>query len=207
MLLSEFEQLTGFHPTANLYAAIEAAYYDFDGDKKAFCAAYKANKDGLAKAIQCEADYKAFSAQKESERAARKAAAESKERIEALEREVERLKAQLEQEMEWCIYEDRDDISQADYDELRASGRPMTDEEAIDWVEQETGFARHRISIVREAPALEINRHNMIRRTGKTFDRSPIYDATDYHYIRFTVRANVTMSYILYNDNLISCDF
>ena len=207
MMISEFEQFTGFYPTATLYAEIEAAYNDFDGDKKAFCAAYKANKDGIAEKIQLEANYKAFSAQEGSERAAKKAAAESKERIEALEREVKRLKAQLEQEMEWTVYEDRKDIRQADYDELRASGKPMTDEEAINWVEQETGFDRHRIRIVREAPELEINRHNMIRRTGKTFDRSPIYDATDYHYVRFTVRANVTMSYILYNDDLIPCDF
>ena len=51
MMMQEFETLTGFYPTADLYEEIEKAYYDFDGDKQAFCKAYKANKNGMADAI------------------------------------------------------------------------------------------------------------------------------------------------------------
>lgn len=78
----------------------------------------------------------------------------------------------------------------------------MTDDEAIDWVVRETGFARERIQIVHELPLEEINRHRQVRRTGKMVDRRPIYDATDYHYIVFNVRANETHGWELHNDEL-----
>lgn len=52
MLIQEFEQRTGYYPSAKEYAVIEQAYYTFDGDKDAFCKAYKGNKDGLAQRIQ-----------------------------------------------------------------------------------------------------------------------------------------------------------
>jgi len=37
MLKSEFIERTGFEPTAEEYAEIEERYYNFDGDKDAFC--------------------------------------------------------------------------------------------------------------------------------------------------------------------------
>ena len=56
MLKHEFEELTGFYPTETLYSVIEDHYYASDGDKQAFCEAYKENRDGLASKIQREAD-------------------------------------------------------------------------------------------------------------------------------------------------------
>ena len=47
MMMSEFIDRTGFEPTAKEYAKIEEAYYDFDGDKDAFCKAFV--KDGGAR--------------------------------------------------------------------------------------------------------------------------------------------------------------
>ena len=52
MMLTEFEELTGFYPSADMYDAIDLEYSEFSGDKYAFCEAYKANKDGLAEKIQ-----------------------------------------------------------------------------------------------------------------------------------------------------------
>ena len=40
MMMSEFIDRTGFEPTASEYERIEKAYYDFDGDKDAFCKAF-----------------------------------------------------------------------------------------------------------------------------------------------------------------------
>ncbi len=54
MMLEEFEKRTGFYPTLAQYAAIERAYMEFDGDKDAFCKAYKKNADGMAERIQRE---------------------------------------------------------------------------------------------------------------------------------------------------------
>ena len=52
MMMSEFIERTGFEPTAKEYAKIEEAYYDFDGDKDAFCKAFV--KDGGARKL-CKA--------------------------------------------------------------------------------------------------------------------------------------------------------
>ena len=51
-MMTEFEELTGFYPSADMYDAIDLEYSEFSGDKYAFCEAYKANKDGLAERIQ-----------------------------------------------------------------------------------------------------------------------------------------------------------
>ncbi len=37
MMITEFTALTGFEPSMEEYAEIEEQYYEFDGDKKAFC--------------------------------------------------------------------------------------------------------------------------------------------------------------------------
>ena len=51
MMMSEFIDRTGFEPTAKEYAKIEEAYYDFDGDKDAFCKAFVKDGGG-AEALQ-----------------------------------------------------------------------------------------------------------------------------------------------------------
>lgn len=195
MMREEFEQLTGFYPTADHYRAIEAAYTDYDGDKQAFCKAYKANKGGIAEKIQRTVNTAAWKTNREQ-------SAE----ITRRDIEIDRLKKELEREQEWKPYESKNNVSQADYESLAASvkggaARYMTDEEALDWVVQETGFSRRLITIIHEVATEEISRHNYIRKSGKV-DRRPIYCATDYHYIRFNVRANVTNYYELWNDRL-----
>lgn len=56
MMITEFEKLTGIFPTSDLYKAIEAVYYEYDGNKADFCKAYKENTDGIAEKIQRAAD-------------------------------------------------------------------------------------------------------------------------------------------------------
>ena len=128
MMIEEFEQRTGFYPTLALYAAIEAAYYEFDGDKDAFCRAYKKNADGIAERIQREANMEAI-------RQEGSQAAEASRRT----AEIARLKRELEREQEWNPYEDAHNIQQTRYGELAGSvpsgaAHYMTDDEALDWV-------------------------------------------------------------------------
>lgn len=40
MMMSEFIDRTGFTPTYEEYLKIEEAYYNFDGNKDAFCKAF-----------------------------------------------------------------------------------------------------------------------------------------------------------------------
>ncbi len=181
MMLEEFEQRTGFYPTLVQYAAIERAYMDFDGDKDAFCKAYKKNANGIAERIQREVNLDII--KKEREQA---------DELTRRDVEIERLKKELDRELEWKPYEDTHNITQAQYTDLAESvpggaARYMSDDEALDWICDEFGFDRSKVTVLHEIDEYEINRHNHLRRTGKKIDRRPIYCATDYHYIRFNV--------------------
>lgn len=200
MLWQEFVTRTGFEPTFEEYAEIEEAYYQFDGNKDAFCEDFV--KNGGEQRI-----YDARTQKIEQLRS--KMAEMEKDFMATVKRQealIESLRHKLEVEEEWKPFESEHNVKQADYEALAKSvGRGahyMTDEEALDWVVQETGFARDRIQIVHELPMEEINRHRQVRKTGKMLDRRPIYDATDYHYIVFNVRANVTHGWELHNDEL-----
>lgn len=192
MMIEEFEQRTGYFPSSAEYKAIEAAYMEFDGDKDEFCKAYKKNANGIAERIRREVNAAAFK--------------ESRQHTADLTRrdiEIGRLKKQLEREQEWKPYEDADAVSQADYDELATSGGTdkMTDDEAKALLYNWYGFAKEMVVILRTAPIYEINRHRQLREVGAV-DRAPLYNATDWNYIRFTCGR---MSYELHNDTLRPC--
>ena len=97
MMIEEFEKRTGFYPTLVQYEAIERAYMDFNGDKDAFCKAYKKN----AERIQQEVNMATLKAQRDQ-------AAE----LDRRDIEIERLKAELEREQEWKPYEDTHNVTQ-----------------------------------------------------------------------------------------------
>lgn len=189
MMKKEFEALTGIFPSDELYKAIEAAYYDFAGDKTAFCKAYKANKDGIAERIQREVDMAAF-----------KAADSSSKAIAQRDTEIENLKKQLERELEWRPLEDKDNVSQSEYTELATAGgtKRLTDDEAKTLLYNWYGFAKEKIIIQHTIPTYEVNRHRQLRQVGE-IDRAPLYNATDWNYIRFDCGC---MAYELHNDTL-----
>lgn len=188
-MLEEFEKLTGFYPTAELYAQIEAAYMDFDGDKVKFCKAYKKNEGGIAERIRRDVDMQHINAQ-------RKADGTQK----AMEERIAELEKTLEREQEWQPYENTDNVQQSDYERLanQSDTEHMSDEKAKNLLYEWYGFAKEKIKIHHSVPVYEVNRHRRLRRVGE-FDRSPLYNATDWNYIRFDCGC---MSYEFYNDNL-----
>ena len=186
MMIEEFEKRTGFYPTLVQYEAIERAYMAFDGDKDAFCKAYKKNADGMAERIQREVNMDAFRQEQHHAAELQRRDAE----IKSCDAEIERLKALLDWELEWKPYEFTQNISQVEYTELakgvsNGSARYMSDEEALDWVCDEFGFDRNQVTILHEIDEKELNRHNHCRASGRKLDRRPVYCANDYHYIRF----------------------
>lgn len=199
MMLEEFESRTGFYPNQDLYRSIEEAYMESKLDKDAFCKAYKQNENGLAEAIARKASITGIIASDKSEK-------ENAAKVSGLEKEVERLKAQLEREQEWKPYESDRNVKQADYERLASSvpngAHYMTDEEAKDWICSEFDFDRDKITILHEVDEEEVNRHRQCRKTGRKLDRRPVYCATDYHYIRFNTSR---WYYEVWNDNL--CPF
>lgn len=113
-------------------------------------------------------------------------------------RMIERLKQQLEREQEWKPFVDTDNYPQVRYDELRKCGRVMTDDEAKEILYDWYGFAKEKITIHHSVPKYEVNRHRQLRKVGE-IERLPLYEATDWNYIRFDCGC---MSYELVNDQL-----
>lgn len=194
MLRSEFTQRVGFYPTNALYEAIEALYYEFDGDKDAFCKAFKANKNGLAEIAQRKADMAYCREYATQSEAIRKERAALLNKIDDLQRENCRLKNELEEEKEWKPYTPKGEISSKDYEVLKGdySTSELSAEQAACWVAREFGFDKSRIKILTEAPTWEINRHYSLRKKAEKLDRRPLYNSTDWNYIRFEITGAYT---------------
>lgn len=180
MNIQEFTDRTGFYPSLEHYAVIEAHYMEQSGDKDAFCRAYKENTDGLAEKIQREAATLALNNQSRTIAAANKLRAEN----ESLRKQAEQLIAQLEREQEWKPYGHDSSMKDDAYAKLCQSGRVMTDAEAVELIASEFGFAPEKIKIVRQIKTYDVSRHRQLRQNGH-IDRPPVYDANDWNYVRF----------------------
>lgn len=189
MMREEFEELTGIFPSNELYAQIETAYMDYKDDKTAFCDAYVQNLNGLAEKIQMAADQASVKKHDEQEAIIKVSAM----RIATLEKA-------LENELEWKSTEIEGNVSQNDYNALaQAAGtRKLSDEEAKEMLYSQYGFAKEKITILHTVPKYEVNRHRKLRKVGE-FERVPLYNSTDWNYIRFDCGC---MTYELFNDSL-----
>jgi len=192
MMMSEFTERTGFEPMAEEYVEIEQQYYNFDGNKDAFCKHWKdtVGVEGICKA-RAEKITQLRSTMVETEKELMQAIAEK----DGL---IARLKADLEREQEWKPWTNKDAVKQEDYDHLRRCGHEMTDDEAKDWIASEWGFDPSKIRICRKMKTFERNRHSLLRQVGE-IDRDPYYDATDWYYVFFRVCG---MEYEAYNGSL-----
>ena len=182
MMIHEFEKLTGLQPSDHEYSVIESMYYDFNGDKRAFCKWFTAN-NGMVTVLQTIVKDQAAALEKLSD--------ELKEANDAYlktQNIVKALQAKLEKEEEWRPYEMEENCSQKKYDDLNNCSfrKELTDQEAIDMIADEFGFIPSRIRIIHSVKQYEVNRHGYLRCVGYA-ERKALYDATDWNYIRFDV--------------------
>ena len=190
MMIQEFEKLTGLKVTPFEYSTIEEMYYEFNGDKKAFCKKFMQD-NGIVEVLRMIATD--FEAQK----------AEAISDLHLANEKIRQLEATLEREQEWQPYEDTHNVSQTDYDTLAKdlSTRELTDEEAVDMIASEFGFDRSKIVIVHEVITYEINRHHQLRKVGTT-PRKALFNAWDWNYIVFNIKGNVTMGWEMHDGAL-----
>lgn len=115
-------------------------------------------------------------------------------------RENDILRQQLDTELEWKDYGTEGNVRQDDYEHLvkQSDTRFLTDEEAKDILYGWYGFAKEKLVIQKAVPVYQIDRHRRLRKTGEA-ERRPVYNATDWNYIRFDCGP---VSYELYNDSL-----
>lgn len=99
--------------------------------------------------------------------------------------QISELNAELDRELEWkpC---DRTgtNMTQERYEHLANCGQVMSDEEAKEFIADECGFDPEKIHILHEVNTYEVNKYRRLRVAG-TFDRAPVYESTDWNYIRF----------------------
>lgn len=179
MMISEFIERTGFEPTASEYVKIEEAYYDFNGNKDEFCKAFVKNggEKELCKARAAEI-VKLKSQLIEMEK-------QHKSEMEAREKQIAELNADLDRELEWKPCDGSGtNMTQERYEHLANCGQVMSDEEAKKFIADECGFDPEKIHILHEVNTYEVNKHRRLRVAG-TFDRAPMYESTDWNYIRF----------------------
>ncbi|MBR0484686.1 MAG: hypothetical protein IJJ69_07935 [Oscillospiraceae bacterium] len=188
MLISEFENLTGIYPSANQYSVIEKFYSESKEDKHDFCRAYLMNADCLAERIQREAnkleqaiDHKFLSKISNLEA-----------ELEAEKKRADKLQQELDKELDWKPAEHTGtNMKQEDYNKLAESGSAIipSDEEAIEHLSMLFGFMPEKIQILREVQTFEVNKYGRLR-VKDTYQREPLYDATDWNYIRFDCAGN-----------------
>lgn len=179
MMISEFIERTGFEPTAEEYAKIEDAYHDFDGDKDNFCKAF-VDGNGVSQICRARAQEIARlrSVMLENEK-------QFKQDVEDRDRRIGQLTAELDRELEWNPATSAGtNMTEQDYAHLSRVGQRMTDEEAVAFIADECGFAPEKIRILHEASAYQVNKYRQLRKSH-TYDRTPVYESTDWNYVRF----------------------
>lgn len=198
MMMSEFIELTGFEPTAEEYEEIEDAYYHFDGSKDDFCKNWLAD-GGILKAAQARAE-------KINQLRSELLELDHANRMETddYEYRIKQLESQLDRELEWKpSIGAGTHMSQRDYESLAKAGTAMTDEEARAFIAGECGFDPDKITILHQVNTYETNKYHQMRPAAR-YERQPVYNATDWNYIRFDC---VCFMYELVNGelNLYSC--
>lgn len=179
MMMSEFIERTGFQPMPQEYAKIEEAYYNFDGDKDAFCQAF-VKADGEKQVYQARAAEidRLNSRILELDRSAKKEGEEYARRLADLQ-------AELDKELEWKPSKTTGtQMDQARYEELRTSGRELSDQEARELIADECGFDVDKIKIMPTVCTYEVNKYSRLRKAAE-YGRAPAYESTDWNYIRF----------------------
>ena len=199
MLRSEFETLTRIYPSETLYSVIEEFYNESKIDKHEFCENYKLNADGLAERIQEEAN------ELEAEKAQQAyfEVRELKADLDKMRMDRNRLKDQLDRELDWHPAEHTGtNMKQKEYQKLLEcyTTEVLSDEEAVKRISELFGFMPDRIQILREVQTFEVNKYNR-QRVKDTYQREPLYDATDWNYIRFDCAGN---QWEIVNDELLA---
>lgn len=177
---TEFIKRTGFNPMEEEYREIEQLYYDFDGDKDAFCKHF-VTSGGIQTLLNRRADT-ILGLREEL----RKAAESRMKHEKNLEAEIERLKEKLDEELEWRPCSGGTNMPQMRYEELlHTSGVELLSEgEAKQLIYEEFGFAPEKVIIIPTVSTYEADRHGHMRE-AMTYERVPLYCASDWNYIRF----------------------
>lgn len=108
-----------------------------------------------------------------------------------IKRMIERLQG-IAEKLDALLIEQRvgTNLDQSDYERLEHSATWLDDTEAKALINKEYGFEYSQITILREAEVWELDKteSRWTRKAG--YNREPLYDASDWNYIRFNVKGD-----------------
>lgn len=78
-------------------------------------------------------------------------------------------------------------LDQDRYERLAHSAKPLSETEAKALINDEFGFEFSRIKLISEVDKWELDESSKKWKHKETYNRPPLYDATDWNYIRFDV--------------------
>lgn len=149
----------------------------------AFEGCFEVAEENIENDFACSMKRRAESAEATMHKAHSKVT-ELKGQLKEAEAKIEELQKALDVELEWHDCEGGTTVEQERYEALAKSGRQLTEDEAKELLYEEFGFAKEKVTIITEASTYEANRHHQMRKK-QTFTRPPVYEATDWNYIRF----------------------
>lgn len=186
MMREEFEKRTGIFVTSRLYKEIERRYMELDIDKDTFCKNYKENKDGLAESIQMEIDMEDAIQKENAENEIARFQREIESLNESYGKRVAELQKKLDKELEWKPCDGGTNYEQDRYEKLAGcvGTRELQEHEVKNLVYEKFGFAPEKVKIISEVSTYEANKYHQMRIVER-YKRKPLYNATDWNYIRF----------------------
>lgn len=178
MMMSEFIERTGFTPTYEEYQKIEEAYYNFAGNKDAFCKAF-VSSGGEKQIYERRADYidQLKSQLVEADKMFHETVAKYEQKIDKLEK-------RLDAELGWKPCDGGTNMEQNRYEDLLHSGKRLSTDEAKQFLAEECGFNPDRIHIIIDVSTYEVNKYHQMRKAA-TYTREPVYGSSDWNYVRF----------------------
>lgn len=149
-----------------------------------FTGCFELAEENIEMDFACNLQDRADAAEREA--AALKAQlADTQKKLEAAQQLSKAYLAELDRELAWKPSTGTGtNMDQTRYEALASAGRQMTDQEAKEFIADECGFSVDKITILHEVSTYEVNKYHRLRVAAK-YDRSPVYESTDWNYIRF----------------------
>lgn len=193
MMASEFYDRTGIDVVGKPYDIIEELYYDFDGNKDDFCKAFRANKNDLITKTFRQINELLHDLVDNYEKELKK----KNQEIDLLKNNYKKLKEDYDRDLEWKNKGILSSMSDSEYQELLScSVNNYSFDKLINLISKECGFRADRIKIVESMVDYEVDRFGRLRAKGWK-KRSPVYFASDYNYICFTIiDSGMTYEYV-----------
>ena len=105
---------------------------------------------------------------------------------ESCKKRVDDLQKKLDKELEWKPCDGGTNYEQDRYEKLAGSvgTKELQEHEAKNLIYEEFGFAPEKVKIISEVSTYEANKYHQMRIVER-YKRKPLYNATDWNYIRF----------------------